>query len=154
MRTRLILGGAAVALAMAGLVLIRNGSATAEGILLYSDAEVVAHGRALYEANCASCHGAALQGEPDWRARDADGYLPAPPHDATGHTWHHPDEQLVAITALGTEKIVGGGYLSRMPGFAQSLDEDDILAVLAFIKSTWPDEVIARHNQINTQNGS
>ena len=51
-------------------------------------------GQALYADSCAACHGANLEGQPDWRVPGADGILPAPPHDETGHTWHH-DNQLL-----------------------------------------------------------
>ena len=132
-----------------GIAVWQAGAGTQAGLLPWDDPAQVARGAELYAENCASCHGAALEGEPDWRQRDADGYLPAPPHDASGHTWHHPDEQLIAITRFGTEAVVGGGYRSRMPGFSGALEDTEILAVLAFIKSTWPAEVIARHNGIN-----
>ena len=59
-----------------------------------NDAAQVAEGRAVYAAQCASCHGANLEGQPDWRVRLPNGRLPAPPHDASGHTWHHPDKAL------------------------------------------------------------
>lgn len=119
------------------------------GLLPYRDAAAVRAGAALYAGNCAVCHGDRLQGEPDWRQADAEGFLPAPPHDDTGHTWHHPDAQLFAITKFGTEAIVGGTYRSRMTGFGDTLSDDDIRAVLGFIKSTWPQTVIDRHNRIN-----
>lgn len=116
---------------------------------LYLDPKAVDAGRVIYQDNCASCHGENLEGEPNWRERDAEGYLPAPPHDETGHTWHHPTRQLAEITKIGTEALVGGGYRSNMPGFEETLDDDEILSALAYIKSTWPDEIIARHNQID-----
>ena len=123
--------------------------AMAEGVLPYQDADRVAAGQVIYSENCAACHGADLEGQPDWQSRDDTGYLPAPPHDKTGHTWHHDDLLLIRITALGTEAIVGGDYKSNMPGFHGALTPRDILDVLAYIKSTWPDEVIEIHNQIN-----
>ena len=126
-----------------------SGHRDGAGLLPYRDAAAVALGQQVYAGHCAACHGAALQGQPDWRQADADGYLPAPPHDATGHTWHHPDRQLMAITRLGTEQLVGGGYKSRMAGYADVLSEAEIIAVLAYIKSAWPPEIIERHNQIN-----
>ena len=46
----------------------------------------IAQGETLYVQSCASCHGANLEGQPDWRTPDATGRLPAPPHDETGHT--------------------------------------------------------------------
>ncbi len=115
----------------------------------YRNAETVATGKALYGEYCAACHGPDLAGEPDWQSRDADGYLPAPPHDETGHTWHHPTEQLFAITKLGTEAIVGGGYRSNMAGFGDLLTDDEIYAVLGYIKSTWTDRIIERHSQMD-----
>lgn len=96
---------------------------------------------------------AIAEGQPDWPQRDRDGYLPAPPHDAAGHNWHHPDGQLIAITMYGSEVIAGGGCKSRMDGYDQILSDQEIVNVLAYIKSTWPDAVIRRHNEINAQAG-
>ncbi|QUS37375.1 c-type cytochrome [Falsirhodobacter algicola] len=94
-------------------------------------------GAALYQQNCASCNGAELQGQPDWRSPGPDGRLPAPPHDATGHTWHHGDDILFRITRDGTAAVVGGGYESDMPGFGDNLSDAEIRAILDYIKSTW-----------------
>ena len=65
--------------------------------------------------------------------------MPAPPHDESGHTWHHSDEVLFRIVKEGTAAIVGGGYESDMPGFADVLSDEEIRAVLDYIKSTWPE---------------
>ena len=128
-------------------------AATAERpgqIIPYEDRAAVALGAAVYEAHCAACHGANLEGQvPEWRVPGPDGLLPAPPHDETGHTWHHPDALLLRITALGTAAVVGGGYRSGMPGFDGVLAPEEIVAALAFIKSTWPGRVIEIHNRIN-----
>jgi mono/diheme cytochrome c family protein len=119
-------------------------------LIPYEDVQAVALGEAIYSDHCAACHGAELEGQvPDWRSRDAAGLLPAPPHDETGHTWHHADALLIDITTRGTEAVVGLGYRSNMMGFGDVLTEDEIRAVLAYIKSTWPDEVIEVHNRIN-----
>ncbi|MDO6732953.1 cytochrome c [Marinovum sp. 2_MG-2023] len=106
-------------------------------------------GAALYQENCASCHGAKLEGQPDWRSRDADGRLPAPPHDATGHTWHHSDDILFQITREGTAAVVGDGYESNMPGFGDTLEDAQIHAILEYIKSTWPDRERAYQEEIS-----
>ncbi|MDX1780840.1 MAG: c-type cytochrome [Thalassovita sp.] len=130
---------------------VSQDKAQATGLLPYTDPVAVAAGRDIYTEYCAACHGADLEGEPNWREQDAEGYLPAPPHDPSGHTWHHPDEQLFLITKYGTEALVGNGYRSRMQGFGDVLDVQDILNVLAYIKSTWPGPVAESHNQRNIQ---
>ena len=102
------------------------------------DAARVALGERVYAQHCASCHGENLEGQPDWRRRLANGRLPAPPHDERGHSWHHPDRMLFAITSNGlVPPHAPAGYESDMPAFAGTLREDEIWAVLAFIKSRW-----------------
>ncbi|WP_417727082.1 c-type cytochrome [Roseovarius sp.] len=127
--------------------------AGAVGPLPYRDGDAVARGAQIYARTCAACHGAALQGEADWQTRDADGYLPAPPHDESGHTWHHPDRILLDIVRRGTAAVVGQGYESRMPGYAGVLTEAEMREVLAYIKSTWPARVIQLHDRINAEAG-
>jgi mono/diheme cytochrome c family protein len=100
-------------------------------------------GERLYQENCASCHGANLEGQPDWRSRLPNGRLPAPPHDASGHTWHHTDRVLLDIVKRGTAAIVGNGYESDMPGFKEVLTDEEITAIIDYIKSTWPDRIRA-----------
>src|SRR6188474_2752267 len=65
------------------------------------DTALVALGENIYRVHCAACHGAGLEGQPNWKERLPNGKLPAPPHDASGHTWHHSDQQLVDITKYG-----------------------------------------------------
>jgi len=109
----------------------------------------VAVGKAVYVANCASCHGVALEGQPNWRGRLPDGKLPAPPHDASGHTWHHADEQLFKVTKYGTAAIAGPDYKTDMLPYADILSDEEIWSVLAYIKSTWPPIVQKRQEDIN-----
>lgn len=114
-----------------------------------NDAAQVALGQSVYAEHCASCHGARLQGEANWRERKPDGRLPAPPHDETGHTWHHPDAQLFALTKDGVEAHAPEGYRSDMPGFADILGDEEIWAVIAFIKSRWPERERAYQTRID-----
>lgn len=100
--------------------------------------EEVATGRDVYAANCASCHGANLQGQPNWKRRLANGRMPAPPHDASGHTWHHSDRDLFLMVKGGIGAIVPG-YQSDMPAFGGTLTDNEIADVLIYIKSTWPE---------------
>jgi mono/diheme cytochrome c family protein len=95
-------------------------------------------GCGLYVVHCASCHGANLQGEPDWQSPKPSGRMPAPPHSAEGHTWHHSDQELFRITKFGMATVVPG-HASDMPAFGEMLSDREIEAVLAFTKSTWPD---------------
>ena len=110
-----------------------------------SDVELVARGEVVYQQHCASCHGVNLEGQPGWHRQNPDGTLPAPPHDDSGHTWHHSDDQLFAITKLGTSAAIGAEFKSAMPIFADILDDVDIWAVLAYIKSRWPADIQAEH---------
>ena len=100
----------------------------------------VAEGKRVYEAQCASCHGAKLEGQSNWRQRLPSGKFPAPPHDATGHTWHHSDALLFDMVKRGVGPHAPPGYQSDMPAFGEQLIDGEIAAVLAYIKSTWPEE--------------
>jgi mono/diheme cytochrome c family protein len=141
-RVELLSGGVlALVAGLAAWVMAAEGQSIPEGLTFLGTpvtAEQVALGQDLYGANCASCHGANLEGQPDWRRRNENGRMPAPPHDESGHTWHHADRQLFTITKLGVSAIVPG-YESDMPAFEGILSDDEIAAVLAFIKSTWPE---------------
>jgi mono/diheme cytochrome c family protein len=106
------------------------------------DSTQVTRGRAVYDQHCASCHGAKLEGQTNWRTRLPDGRLPAPPHDESGHTWHHPNDVLFGIVKNGmVPPHAPPNYKSDMPGFAATLSDDDIRAVIAYIESHWPREV-------------
>lgn len=114
------------------------------------DTAVLVQGKRVYDAHCAACHGAQLQGQPNWRMRDAAGRLPAPPHDASGHTWHHPDEVLFRITKFGVAKASNlKDYDSAMPAYEGVLTDDEIVAVLSFIKANWPAGIRAKHDEVN-----
>lgn len=118
-----------------------------------SDQALVTQGRQLYANNCAVCHGAQLEGQPDWRTRMANGRLPAPPHDVAGHTWHHPDAVLIDIIKNGLVPGVTAppGYMSDMPAYRDVLTDSEIQAVLAYIKSTWPKQVLDAQKEVTLQ---
>ena len=119
--------------------------------LIPNDLSIVTLGQNIYSENCASCHGVDLEGQENWQKRDDEGYLPAPPHDETGHTWHHPDEYLFLMTKYGIEKIIGKKYLNNMPAYKDILTDKEIIAVLSFIKSKWPNQIQEIHNNINVR---
>ncbi len=101
-------------------------------------------GQALYEANCANCHGINGEGQypSDPYKLNEDGLAGAPPHDVTGHTWHHPDQQLIEI-------IFNGQNLPNfelMPSFKDKLTIDEMISILAHIKTWWGIEELQRQH--------
>lgn len=150
-RHLVIAGALAVPAIAAAVLLLGQPGPLAQGLLQPDDAAVVAKGGRLYAEHCASCHGANLEGQPNWRQRRPDGLLPAPPHDASGHTWHHSSVHLIELTRFGVQRFAGADYKSEMPAYDGTLSEADIAAVLSFIKSTWPPEVRKRHDEIDAQ---
>ena len=96
-------------------------------------------GSALFAANCAVCHGAGGEGQPEWHVRRADGSYPAPPLNGDGHTWHHGDGLLYRVVSEGGALFEAGNpaYRATMPAFGDRLSRDEIVAVLAHVKSLW-----------------
>lgn len=150
MKSKTILIGIAAVLVLAVAAVGVSGlwRPSQEGTANPEDAQQVVLGEQVYREHCASCHGANLQGQPDWRQRGPDGRLPAPPHDETGHTWHHPDDVLFRITKQGVSAMVPD-YESDMPAYADILTDAEIWAVLAYIKSRWPQPIQDRQAEIN-----
>ncbi len=100
------------------------------------DPNQVKNGAELYASLCSACHGEKLEGQPNWKEPLPDGSLPAPPHDNSGHTWHHPDDLLIEIILQGGGPLYGG----TMPGFAEQIDRAQAEAILAYLKSFWGEE--------------
>jgi len=152
MAKKAILVTAILALAVLGataLIFYGIGQRHASRPLLdWEDSPTVSRGLAIYTSDCAGCHGA-LSGD----AHLAGAPLPeptAPPHDARGHTWKHPDFALFQLTKSGEVaelcRTVGD---SAMPQFAEALSDAQIVDVLSYIKSTWPSEIRAEQEAVN-----
>jgi len=110
----------------------------------------VKRGKMIYKRFCSLCHGNNLQGQPNWRIRKPNGKLPAPPHDETGHTWHHADDLLFGIIKFGlVPPYAPENYETDMPSWGNTLKDNDIWAVLAYIKSRWPIETRKIQADIN-----
>lgn len=144
--------GVALLLAAAAAAVVARRAAAPDPVALTEPADParVASGARLYALHCAACHGAALGGQPGWdTAADP---APAPPHDATGHTWHHGDRMLFDYVKRGGAAVVAdlgiAGFESGMPGFAGTLTDTEIGAVLAYIKSTWPPRLAAYQREV------
>jgi mono/diheme cytochrome c family protein len=104
----------------------------------------IALGREVYADNCADCHGENLEGETNWQQQNEDSSFRSPPHDASGHTWHHGDRVLIESIVLGGARLPDNiGGFSNMPAFDDTLTEGEISAVLTYIKSTWPEDTRA-----------
>jgi len=110
------------------------------------DEDRVAQGSELYQHYCASCHREDLSGDPDWKKPNDDGSYPPPPHDSSGHTWHHPDRVLIEIIRDGS-----AFPQSRMPTFGDRLTDDDIEAILDFFKNNWGSEEREYQKQVTDQ---
>lgn len=107
------------------------------------DAETINLGETVYDQNCAACHGVNLEGQPEWKTQNEDGSFKAPPHTADGHTWHHADSQLLEAMQLGGARFEGLNIngTSPMPAYAAVLSDEEMTAVLTYIKSTWPADI-------------
>ncbi len=149
---KLIIGFILIAIINAGgFYYLKSQSNTKLGAIFFpNDKKLVALGKALYSRNCASCHGVNLEGEKNWKNRNEQGFLPAPPHDESGHTWHHNDETLFSLTKYGLKKTANlDNYKTNMPIYENILSDEKIIAIMSYIKSTWPNEIIERHDQLN-----
>ena len=113
------------------------------------NAALVDHGGELYQTYCGGCHGRRLQGQALWQLKDQYVGRRAPPHDATGHTWQHADEDLFHMTKYGRFAAAPTDIKSYMPAFEHALSDDDMIAVLAFIKSRWPTGIRASQSMLN-----
>ncbi len=114
------------------------------------DPAVVALGREIYAGHCAACHGENGEGREIPSETAAGGTVTAPPHDGSGHTWQHADSVLFELTKYGSSDVVCfTPSEGEMPDFQSSLKDDEIVAVLSFIKSQWPAEIRRKHDAIN-----
>ncbi|NKB47939.1 MAG: c-type cytochrome [Alphaproteobacteria bacterium] len=133
-------------LAVSSMFILPTAAMAAEGA---AGPQELADGARVYAESCASCHGVNLEGQANWRQLNENGRLPAPPHNARGHTWHHDDATLFGITKLGTAEFTGLDIASDMPAFKDILSDDEIRAVLAYIKSRWPARIRRQQESIN-----
>ena len=97
----------------------------------------IAAGRAIYERVCASCHGAHGEGAVNWQEPDAKDEMPAPPHDASGHTWKHSDAMLYQIVQQGWRDPFNKTQRLTMPAFEGQLSREETIAVIDYLKTLW-----------------
>ncbi len=112
----------------------------------------IKRGKVVSNKFCSLCHGGSLEGQPNWRKQKNDGKLPAPPLNGTGHTWHHADKLLFGIIKEGLVPPYGPpNYKTDMPAWGTTLSDEDIWAVLTYIKSRWPAEAQKIQKEINQE---
>lgn len=97
-------------------------------------------GETVYTLQCATCHGVNGEGQfPEAPLeRDLTGRYGAPPHNEIGHTWHHDDDLLIQMIREGGMGDAVNFY--TMPAFESLLSDDEINAVIAYIKTMWTAE--------------
>lgn len=135
------LGAGGGLLLLLGILLLRPAAneATTDDL---SNQQLVAMGEDVYVTYCAACHGFDLEGQPEWQQPFADGSFKAPPHDETGHTWHHSDAYLIESIKQGGARLDANIGVSNMPAYEGVLTDQQIFAVLAYIKTSWPTEIL------------
>ena len=82
-----------------------------------------------------------------------------PRQNANGHTWHHPDCQLKEVIKNGGDEMTSmmrrmmvPPDAPRMPAFKDVLSDEDIDAILAFIKTWWTDQQRSFQAQVTRAN--
>ncbi len=108
-------------------------------------------GKQLYGANCASCHGPQGQGDPEWKVQRLDGCYPPPPHDNTGHTWHHDDRLLSQLIKGGGASLDIPSFKSCMPAFGEVLTDAEIGQVVQHLKTFWGPKERDFQERVNAQ---
>ncbi|MEO5765417.1 MAG: cytochrome c [Casimicrobiaceae bacterium] len=126
--------------AIAGLVGAAAAAAFANESPPLPDTTRVSAGLAIYRQSCASCHGARGEGAAEWQQPDSQGELPAPPHDAEGHTWKHSDAMLYRVVQRGWRDPFNRTERLTMPAYAGQLSRAQTIAVVAYLKSLWTPE--------------
>lgn len=121
------------------LLLLVTGITSAVAEERWYTQEQVIRGNAVFQQNCASCHGSNAEATSDWRKTDANGKYPPPPLNGTAHTWHHALELLRSTIRKGGAQV--GGV---MPAFKDTLSDKEIDQAIAFFQSKWPDEIYDR----------
>lgn len=133
-----LLAGALLALGVVAWTLVVGGIRGGDSAILGRlDQGRVASGAKLYAVHCSACHGPLGEGQANWKTANPDGTMPAPPHDPSGHTWHHADGLLYRIVRDGGAMFESGSFKSAMPAFRSELSPSEIDAVITYLKSLW-----------------
>ena len=75
-----------------------------------------------------------------------DGSYLAPALNVTGHAWHHPDSVLFKTIKHGS--IASD---SSMRAFSERLSDEEIVLVIQYFKSLWPESIREKHAKFNQE---
>lgn len=118
--SKIVFGVITAAIAILALVIFYpSGENKAE--LSTVSQEVLLYGESLYEASCASCHGADGAGNNQTQVPALNGSM---------HSWHHNDDYLI-------NKIRYGGINMPAVGANEGWTDVDVEAALTYFKQWW-----------------
>jgi len=112
------------------------------------DPALVAQGKETYAQHCAACHGAQLEGAPDWQTPLEDGSHRPLPLNSAAHAWQHSDSALLRTITEGRN----AGKLSSMPAFGETLSQQEIRSLVEFLKSSWGETERVQQQLLNDRN--
>ncbi|HYH12524.1 MAG TPA: cytochrome c, partial [Thermomicrobiales bacterium] len=93
------------------------------GAINPDDLAMITRGEEVYQTNCLTCHGPELRGD----GPTADGMQPPPADFAEAHTMVHDEATLIYWVRNGKQG-------TAMPGFSDTLSDQEIRDVLSFIE--------------------
>ncbi len=109
------------------------------------ESEQVEKGKALFATYCAGCHGEAAVGQDPRHLNggyDAKGNRIAPALNGTAHAWHHAPSLLYRYIQEGSVDET-----SPMPSFGGVLDDADTQAIIAYLQSLWPEDILEKYRE-------
>lgn len=102
-------------------------------------AEQTALGGRLFQADCASCHGAQAQGHPGWQVPGGGPVtVAASPLNGTGDAWKRSRQQFIYTIEHGA-RLKDGTQV--MPAWKDRLSTAQIRYIVAWFQSLWPPQV-------------
>ena len=115
--------------------------------------ENISRGAAVFQRNCAECHGPEAQGHPDWGSTatgQKKAYVVAPPLNGAGVTWKRSRQDIKNIIKQGVIKE----NVPVMPAWKGRVDEQELDDVVTWFQALWPPEVYNRWQKAQAQTGS
>lgn len=103
--------------------ILASGGDADGGAINPDDLAMITRGESIYEQRCLSCHGPELRGD----GPAADGMQPPPADFAEAHTMVHDEATLVYWVRNGKQG-------TAMPGFGDTLTDQEIRDVLSFVE--------------------